>query len=144
MRFNDASYLLKEKRKLLVFLLNYARSHEDVLGREVQPCGYRKLDTVSVHPRPWGAGGGEDCGASENVKIPAFSGHRTLAVWPTVFDCLGCRTDLQLPLTDGTAGVQKCLRGVMESAVGDSVCVLCGSENKQRLFPNTALTDWFL
>jgi hypothetical protein len=25
-----------------------------------------------------------------------------------------------------------------------SLCVLCGSENKQRLFPFTALTDWFL
>ena len=25
-----------------------------------------------------------------------------------------------------------------------SLCVLCGSENKQRLFPYTALTDWFL
>ena len=24
------------------------------------------------------------------------------------------------------------------------ICVLCGSENKQRLFPYTALTDWFL
>jgi hypothetical protein len=24
------------------------------------------------------------------------------------------------------------------------MCVLCGSENKQRLFPYTALTDWFL
>jgi hypothetical protein len=24
------------------------------------------------------------------------------------------------------------------------VCVLCGSENKQRLFPYTALTDWSL
>jgi len=24
------------------------------------------------------------------------------------------------------------------------LCVLCGSENKQRLFPHTALTDWFL
>ena len=23
-------------------------------------------------------------------------------------------------------------------------CVLCGTENKQRLFPYTALTDWFL
>jgi len=23
-------------------------------------------------------------------------------------------------------------------------CVLCGSENKQPLFPYTALTDWFL
>jgi hypothetical protein len=23
-------------------------------------------------------------------------------------------------------------------------CVLCGSQNKQRLFPYTALTDWFL
>jgi hypothetical protein len=24
------------------------------------------------------------------------------------------------------------------------LCVLCGSENKQRLFPYTALNDWFL
>jgi hypothetical protein len=24
------------------------------------------------------------------------------------------------------------------------LCVLCGSENKQRLFPYTALTDWTL
>ena len=24
------------------------------------------------------------------------------------------------------------------------LCVLCGYENKQRLFPYTALTDWFL
>jgi len=24
------------------------------------------------------------------------------------------------------------------------LCVLFGSENKQRLFPYTALTDWFL
>jgi len=24
------------------------------------------------------------------------------------------------------------------------LCVLCGSENKQRLFPYTELTDWFL
>jgi len=23
-------------------------------------------------------------------------------------------------------------------------CILCGSDNKQRLFPYTALTDWFL
>jgi oligoribonuclease (3'-5' exoribonuclease) len=26
----------------------------------------------------------------------------------------------------------------------ESLCVLCGSENKQRLFPYIALTDWFL
>ena len=24
------------------------------------------------------------------------------------------------------------------------LCVLCGSENKQRLFPYTTLTDWFV
>jgi hypothetical protein len=24
------------------------------------------------------------------------------------------------------------------------LCVLCGSQNKQRLFPYTILTDWFL
>jgi len=25
-----------------------------------------------------------------------------------------------------------------------NLCVFCGSENKQRLFPYTALTDWFV
>jgi hypothetical protein len=74
---------------------------------------------VLIHDR-----GGGDRGASENVKIPAFSGHRTLVVWSAVLDCLGCRTDLQLPPTDGTEGMQKWLRGVMESAVGEQ-CVFC-------------------
>jgi hypothetical protein len=90
-------------------------------------------------------GGGTDRAASENDKIPVFSGHRTLFVWSAALDCLGCRTDLQLPLTYGTEGVQEWLREVMEIAVGEKcVCVLCGSENKQRLLPYTALTDWFL
>jgi len=26
----------------------------------------------------------------------------------------------------------------------ECIYILCGSENKQRLFPYTALTDWFL
>jgi len=25
-----------------------------------------------------------------------------------------------------------------------ALCVLCGSQNKQRLFPYTTLTDWFV
>ena len=33
---------------------------------------------------------------------------------------------------------------VLRSAHTVYLCVLCGSENKQRLFPYTALTDWFL
>jgi hypothetical protein len=33
---------------------------------------------------------------------------------------------------------------IMRSAHTVNLCVLCGSENKQRLFPYTALTDWFL
>jgi len=32
----------------------------------------------------------------------------------------------------------------LRSAHTVHLCVLCGSENKQRLFPYTALTDWFL
>ena len=33
---------------------------------------------------------------------------------------------------------------ILNSAHTVYLCVLCGSENKQRLFPYTALTDWFL
>ena len=33
---------------------------------------------------------------------------------------------------------------ILRSAYAVYLCVLCGSENKQRLFPYTALTDWFL
>ena len=33
---------------------------------------------------------------------------------------------------------------ILRSANTVYLCVLCGSENKQRLFPYTALTDWFL
>jgi hypothetical protein len=32
---------------------------------------------------------------------------------------------------------------VFTARYGLYLCVLCGSENKQRLFPYTALTDWF-
>jgi hypothetical protein len=32
---------------------------------------------------------------------------------------------------------------ILRSAHTVYLCVLCGSENKQRLFPYTALTDWF-
>ena len=32
----------------------------------------------------------------------------------------------------------------LRSAQTVYLCVLCGSQNKQRLFPYTALTDWFL
>jgi len=33
---------------------------------------------------------------------------------------------------------------ILRSAHTVYFCVLCGSENKQQLFPYTALTDWFL
>jgi hypothetical protein len=33
---------------------------------------------------------------------------------------------------------------ILRSAHTMYLCVLCGSENKQRLFPCTALTDWFV
>ena len=33
---------------------------------------------------------------------------------------------------------------ILHSALTVYLCVLCGSQNKQRLFPYTALTDWFL
>ena len=33
---------------------------------------------------------------------------------------------------------------ILRSAHTVYLCVLCGSQNKQRLFPYTTLTDWFL
>ena len=33
---------------------------------------------------------------------------------------------------------------ILRSAHTVYLCILCGSENKQRLFPYTAITDWFL
>ena len=33
---------------------------------------------------------------------------------------------------------------ILRSAHTVYLCILCGSENKQRLFPYTALTDWFV
>ena len=33
---------------------------------------------------------------------------------------------------------------ILRSAHTVYLCVLCGSQNKQRLFPYTALTDWFI
>ena len=33
---------------------------------------------------------------------------------------------------------------ILRSAHTVYLCVLCESENKQRLFPYTALTDWFV
>ena len=33
---------------------------------------------------------------------------------------------------------------ILRSAHTVYLCDLCGSENKQRLFPYTALTDWFV
>jgi len=36
------------------------------------------------------------------------------------------------------------LKIFLRSAHTVYLCVLCGSQNKQRLFPYTTLTDWFL
>ena len=36
------------------------------------------------------------------------------------------------------------LKEILRSAHVLYLCVLCGSQNKQRLFPYAALTDWFL
>jgi hypothetical protein len=36
------------------------------------------------------------------------------------------------------------IQQILHSAHTVCLCVLCGPQNKQRLFPYTALTDWFL
>jgi hypothetical protein len=37
-----------------------------------------------------------------------------------------------------------CLPAALTFINSTHLCVLCGSQNKQRLFPYTTLTDWFL
>jgi hypothetical protein len=39
---------------------------------------------------------------------------------------------------------KKKIEDILRSAHTVCLCVLCGSENKQQLFPYTALTDWFV
>ena len=49
--------------------------------------------------------------------------------------------------TDGVCllrGTDWVLYIILRSAHTVYLCILCGSQNKQRLFPYTALTDWFL
>jgi hypothetical protein len=38
----------------------------------------------------------------------------------------------------------ECLYIILRSAHTEYLCVLCGSQNKQPLFPYSTLTDWFL
>jgi len=42
------------------------------------------------------------------------------------------------------ASLKNSVNGSLRSAQTLYLCVLCGSQNKQRLFPYTTLTDWFL
>ena len=57
------------------------------------------------------------------------------------------QTDRQTEGRDGTNSFFTnfpALLKILRSAHTLYLCVLCGSENKQRLFPYTALTDWLL
>jgi len=51
-----------------------------------------------------------------------------------------CLTFYSSVVTLRTASLTQTLRSVYTLRL----CVLCGSENKQRLFHCTALTDWFV
>ena len=44
----------------------------------------------------------------------------------------------------GIGKAKRPLVKILRSAHTVYLCVLCGSENKQRLFPYTALTGWFV
>jgi len=44
----------------------------------------------------------------------------------------------------GVVGLGWYLCGRLKPSTQLYLCVLCGSQNKQRLFPYTTLTDWFL
>jgi len=52
--------------------------------------------------------------------------------------------DQQTDRHDASFGVLRKLLKILRSAHTVYLCVLCGYENKHRLFPYTALTDWFL
>jgi hypothetical protein len=52
------------------------------------------------------------------------------------------RTDMTESIV-ALPNVAKALK-IPRSAHTVCLCVLCGSQNKQRLFPYTALADWFL
>ena len=56
-------------------------------------------------------------------------------------NCLVCVTETECVYCAVRTGS---LYTILRSAYIVYFCVLCGSENKQRLFPYTALTDWFV
>ena len=68
-----------------------------------------------------------------------------------VADVRQCRSSAPSPGANRLQGCPDCLFGcwsVTNRATFSPqrlyLCVVCGSENKQQLFPNTALTDWFV
>ena len=60
------------------------------------------------------------------------------------FQTFTAQWSLYVPYSDHYMYRQIQRSAILRSAHTVYLCVLCGSENKQRLFPYTALTDWFL
>ena len=78
----------------------------------------------------------------ENVKVKAnliLEQARKAHRWSTYTALLCNLLNLRLTLCTASFNIPKFF--VLPTM---HLCVLCGSENKQRLFPYTALADWFV
>ena len=63
--------------------------------------------------------------------------HKLIGFYNRDEKCLQCGTDWVFKYNSG-------LNKILRSAHTVYLCVLCGSQNKQPLFPYTTLTGWFL
>jgi len=84
-------------------------------------------------------------GLNKNCVLCGSKNKKRLFPYRALTDCFYNRVGMCL--LRGMEWVFKFNSGLnknLRSAHTVYLCVLCGSENKQRLFPYTALTDWFL
>jgi len=91
------------------------------------------------------------CGLSfkSRMTCACVTGYNALLVW--VQDSAGCGQAVLTVIQDQHFKTQWTLyvplvqySTILPSAHTVYLCVLCGSQNKQPLFPYTTLTDWFL
>ena len=80
------------------------------------------------------------CTAQWSLNVP-HSGHY---VYRTVVTICTAQWSLYVPHSGHYMHHQFNIQQLYALPTQLYLCVLCGSENKQWLFPHTALTDWFV
>jgi gamma-glutamylcyclotransferase (GGCT)/AIG2-like uncharacterized protein YtfP len=100
---------------------------------EAENLGYQHVAGTVL--RIWISTYGRYC--AENIGYQHVAG-TVLRIWISTYGRY-CAENIEYQHVAGTV-----LRIASSSAHTVYLCVLCESENKQRLFPYTALTDWFL